>query len=251
MMTNEEPLRTLHWSCAALMLALPSTLLAGNIVDCPTSANAALSEITHAAPRGGLVFHATLEDFELAAGDGLPLETFTGGSVTEPGDGVGDCVEPVGAQSDDQCYSPGDLIEGFGLTSTSGGGYVVLGDDHPQVGQDGLAVGPMEIITQSYSNIATIITFDEDDVTAVALEAIPGCNGLNVNAWIYDHNDNLLGSTTISVEASWHSGFLGLTTPAPVRRIELATNPSGGQLIQDLRFGPNMNWLFRDRFETP
>ena len=251
MMTTEAPLRTIHWSCAALMLALPSTLLAGNVVDCPTTSSSTLREVTHDASRGGLVFHANLVEFQQAGGNGLPLETFTGGSVTEPGDGEGDCVEPVGAQSDDQCYSPGDLIEGFGLTSTSGGGYVVLGDDHPQVGQDGLAVGPMDIITQQHSNVATIISFEEDDVTAVGVDVIPGCNGLDVIARVYDHHDNLLGSTTISLDASWHSGFLGLTTPTPVQRIELATNPSGGQLIQDLRFGPNMNWLFRDRFETP
>lgn len=240
-----------QWGWAILVLALPSTLLAGNIVDCPVSANSTPLVISHAAPRGGLAFYPTLTEFELAAGDELPLETFTGGSVTEPGDGEGGCIEPVGAQSDDHCFSPGDLIEGFGLTSTSGGGYVVLGDNHPQVGQDGLAVGPMEIISQQHPNIATIITFDEDDVTAVAMDVIPGCNGVNVVARIYDHQDNLLGSTTISVDASWHSGFLGLVTHTPVRRVELATNPSGGQLIQDLRFGPNMNWLFRDRFEMP
>ena len=251
MMKIERLVRLGYLSCATLMLASPSTLLAGNIVDCPTQASSIPTKVTHAAPRGGLVFLSSLADFEQAAGSELPLETFTGGSVTEPGDGEGDCVEPVGAQSDDQCYSPGDLIEGFELTSTSGGGYVVLGDDHPQVGQQGLAVGPMEITTPEHANIATIINFDEDDVTAVAMDVIPGCNGLNVIARVYDHQDNLLGSTTISVDASWHSGFLGLVTPTPVRRVELATNPSGGQLIQDLRFGPNMDWLFRDRFETP
>ena len=198
------------------------------------------------------MFYSSLAEFELVVGDELPLEPFTGGSVTEPGDGAGDCVEPVGAQSDDHCFSPGDLIEGFELTSTSGGGYVVLGDNHPQVGQDGLAIGPMDIIISQHANVATIITFDEDDVTAVAMDVIPGCNGLDVIARIYDHQDNLLGSTTISVDASWQSGFLGLVTPAPVQRVELATNPSGGQLMQNLRFGPaDLNPIFQDRFEMP
>ena len=234
---------------ALLPFLLASPLLAGNIVACPVSDSAVATGLPTAADRGGLVLYPSLAEFEQAVGDQLPLEDFEGGAVSEPGDGIGGCEEPVGAASDDQCFSTGDLIAGFGLTSTSGGGYVVLGDNHPQVGQEGLAVGPMEIITQEFSNISTIVTFIDDDVTAVAMDVIPGCNGLNVVVQIYDRQDSLLGSTTISVDASWHSGFLGLTSPQPIGRIELRTNPSGGQLIQNLRFGPDPDLIFRDRFE--
>ena len=248
-MTLERFLRGLVSAGPVLLLIFPSALLAGNIVDCPTSANAAPLDPPPVSTRGGLVFFPNLEEFELAAGDELAHETFDGGAVSEPGDGIGDCVEPVSASSDDQCFAPGDLITGFELTSTSGGGYVVLGDDHPQVGQEGLAIGPMDIITSEFGNISTRVGFVDDDITAVAMDVIPGCNGLNVVVQVFDRQDDLLGSTTISVDASWHSGFLGLVAPEPVGRVELRTNPSGGQLIQNLRFGPDLDRLFRDRFE--
>jgi hypothetical protein len=231
------------------ILAMPMAVQAGNIVDCPVQSDQPPIIQAQAAVSGGLELYPSLAAFEDVVGEELAHESFDQGAVSEPGDGIGDCVEPLSASSDDQCYSPGDLIEGFSLTSTSGGGYVVLGDNHHQVGQEGLAVGPMQIISSEFSNIATIVSFSADDVTAVAMDVIPGCNGLDVNVWVFDRQDSLIGSTTISVDASWHSGFLGFVTPAPVGRVELATSPSGGQLIQNLRFGPHLDWLFHDRFE--
>ena len=57
-------------------------------------------------------------EFEHSVGDQLPLEDFAGGAVSESGDGIGGCEEPVGAASEDPCFSTGDPIAGFGLTST-------------------------------------------------------------------------------------------------------------------------------------
>lgn len=234
----------------ALMLGHSPALAAGNINDCPVQPASALPDRPRAESLGSLAVYPDLASFQGVAGSTLPLETFDGGTVSDPGDGIDECPEPVNAASDDACFSPGDLISGFNLTSTSGGGYAVLGDNHPQVGQDGLAIGPMDITSQEFPNVAAIVTFTDDDVTAVAMDVIPGCNGLDVTVRVYDRQDDQLGTTTISVDASWHSGFLGLVTPRPVGRIELATNPSGGQLIQNLRFGPSLDGVFRDRFET-
>lgn len=234
---------------SALLLAYSPTLTAGNITDCPVQSASTLPDRPRVATHGSLALYPDLASFQAVAGSGLPLETFDGGAVSGPGEGVGDCPEPVNAASDDQCFAPGDLISGFDLTSTSGGGYVVLGDNHPQVGQDGLAIGPMDITTAEFSNVAAIVNFNNNDVTAVAMDVIPGCNGLNVTVRVLDRQQDLIGATTISATASWESGFLGLVTPRPVGSIELATSPSGGQLIQNLRFGPALDGLFRDRFE--
>jgi hypothetical protein len=242
------------WAFAGVLLTslfIPAAVLAGNIVDCPVQSDHPAIAKAQIAVNGGLVLYPSPAAFEDVVGDELAQESFDSGAVSQPGDGIGDCVEPVSASSDDHCFAPGDLIEGFSLTSTSGGGYVVLGDNHSQVGQEGLAVGPMEIITSEFSNIATIVSFSAEDVTAVAMDVIPGCNGLSVNVQVFDRQDGLIGSTTISVDASWNSGFLGFVSPSPVGRIELATSPSGGQLIQNLRFGPHLDWLFHDRFEAP
>ncbi len=231
------------------LLAFPLPLEAGNIVDCPVQAASASPDRPRVEVRGNLNLYSDLASFQAVAGAALPLETFDGGAISEPGDGIDNCPEPVDAASDDPCFSPGDLIGGFNLTSTSGGGYAVLGDNHPQVGQDGLAIGPMDISVQDFPNVAAVVTFTENDVTAVAMNVIPGCNGLDVTVRVHDRQDTLIGTTTISVDASWHSGFVGLVTPRPVGHIELATSPSGGQLIQNLRFGPALDKLFRDRFE--
>lgn len=233
-----------------MAMSASSVLQAGNIVDCPVNLAGATPDSGPIVQQGGLVLFDDLQTFEAVVGDGLPLEGFDGGNAPAPGDAADHCPEPINSASDDHCFTPGDLLAGFSLSSTTGGGYVVLGDDHPQVGQDGLAVGPRDIITTQHGNVATIVEFDAEDVTAVSMGVIPGCNGVNVIVQVFNLDDTMIGSTTISTDASWETGFLGLVSPDPVGRITLATNPSGGQLIQDLRFGANPDPVFHDRFEA-
>jgi hypothetical protein len=235
---------------AVPVLAAASTdLQSGHIVDCPTSATGASIDSEQALPQGGLVLFDDLAAFEAAVGTGLPFEGFDGDYAPDPGDALGGCSEPVSSSSDDHCFSPGDLMEGFSLTSTTGGGYVLLGDDHPQVGHEGLAIGPQNISTPATPDVAAIIEFDANDVTAISMGTIPGCNGVTVVVQVFDLQDNFIGSTSVTGETSWETSFLGFISPQPVGRMTLRTNPSGGQLIQDLRFGADQNSIFSDRFE--
>ncbi len=220
-----------------------------HILPCPDSATGTSIDTELALPQGGLEVFPDLAAFEAAVGTGLPFESFDGDYAPDPGDALGGCSEPVSSSSDDHCFSPGDLLNGFILTSTTGGGYVVLGDDHPQVGHEGVAIGPQNISTPATPDIATIIEFDADDVTAISMGTIPGCNGVTVVVQVFDRFDNFIGSTSITGETSWETSFLGFVSPQPVGRMTLRTNPSGGQLIQDLRFGADQNSIFRDRFE--
>ena len=231
-----------------VLAAASPELQSGHIVDCPTSATGASIDTELALPQGGLELFPDLAAFEAAVGTGLPFESFDGDYAPDPGDALGGCSEPVSSHSDDQCFSPGDLLEGFSLTSTTSGGYVVLGDDHPQVGHEGVAIGPQNISTPATPDVATIIEFDADDVTAISMGTIPGCNGVTVVVQVFDLFDNFIGSTSITGETSWETSFLGFVSPQPVGRVTLRTSPSGGQLIQDLRFGPGPE-IFRDRFE--
>lgn len=236
-------------------IAMPSLVAAspgaqgGNIVPCPTTVTGTASDPELLPPRGGLELFPDLAAFEAAVGTELPLESFDGDYAPEPGGALGGCSEPVSSSSDDQCFSPGDLMDGFAMTSTTSGGYVLLGDNHPQVGHEGLAIGPQNISTPATPDVATTIEFDANDITAVSMGTIPGCNGLTVVVQVFDLHDNFIGSTSITGETSWETGFLGFVSAQPVGRVTLRTNPSGGQLIQDLRFGPNPDPLFQDRFE--
>jgi hypothetical protein len=232
-----------------LMAAPSSGLQGGNIVTCPATATGTHSDIEPALHRGGLELFENLAAFEAAVGTQLPLEGFDGDYAPEPGGALGGCPEPVNSSSDDHCFSPGDLLDGFSLTSTTGGGYVLLGDDHHQVGHEGIAVGPQNISSPTAPDVSTIIEFDGDDVTAVAMGTIPGCNGVTVVVQVFDLQDNFIGSTSVTGETSWETGFLGFVSAQPVGRMTLRTNPSGGQLIQDLRFGADPDPLFHDRFE--
>lgn len=231
-----------------VLSAATPRLQSGHIVDCPTSATGISPNAEPAQARGGLVLFEDLAAFEAAVGTGLPLESFDGDYAPDPGDALAGCSEPVSSSSDDQCFSPGDLLDGFSLTSTTGGGYVVLGDDHPQVGHEGIAIGPQNISTPATPDVATIIEFDANDVTAISMGTIPGCNGLTVVVQVFDRFDNFIGSTSITGKTSWETSFLGFVSPQPVGRMTLRTSPSGGQLIQDLRFGAGPE-IFRDRFE--
>lgn len=191
----------------------------------------------------GLEVYSDLAGFEAAVGDGLPLETFENGHV-DTGEGAV-CVEPVNNASDDACFAPGSLVGGFSVTSSSGDGVVLLA----QKGEAGQKAGTV-IGAQAYNDI-TIVSFDADDVTAVALDAFPGLDGgLDVTVRGYDASGQLIGSTTISSETQQVSEFVGFTSSAPVSRIELQTSNNGGELFHNLRFGASQSPIFRDRFET-
>lgn len=193
--------------------------------------------------RGGLTVYPDLASFETGVGDDLPLETFEGGHVSI-GQGA-ECDEPVNGSSDDECFAPGDVIAGFSVTSSSGDGVVLLGQEGEAGQEDGTMIG-----AQRFSDI-TLVSFDADDVTAIALDVLPGLDGgLDVTVRAYDTTSGLIGAFTVTAEARNVSEFAGFSSPAPVSHIEIQTSNDGGELFHNLRFGANQGSIFRDRFES-
>lgn len=177
--------------------------------------------------RGGVTVFDDRAAFDAAVG-ALPLEDFDDGATGE--DAVNTCTEPVNSASDDVCFSPGDLIAGFEVTSSGGGGVVVLGDGF--IGQPTAVIG-----ANTFAEFTTV-TFSEPDVDAVALDAYSGSGGTsNVEVRVFDSAGALADTVTLATSAENVSEFFGILAPGPISRVEIETPEDGGELIDNLAFG--------------
>lgn len=165
--------------------------------------------------------------FDAAAGT-LPLEDFEGGATSAGS--VNTCTEPVSSASNDVCFAPGDLIPGFQITSSDGGGVVVLGDGF--IGQPSAVVG-----ANAFSAFTTV-TFAAIDVNAVAFDAIAGSGGsLDVEIRVFDGGGTLADTITLNTAADNVSEFFGIVAPGPISRVEIENTGDGGELFDNLAFG--------------
>jgi hypothetical protein len=179
------------------------------------------------APTGSLDVYTTLGDFQGAVADpgALSSEDFEGG-LTGPG-GLNTCNEPVNSASNDVCFSPGDLVDGFSMTSSSGAGIVVLGDGF--LGQSGTVIG-----ANTFAD-STNIAFSPA-VTAIAFDALDGTGPGPVTVTAFDGGGNVIGSADINtVDIS--NNFIGLVSPVPVASVTLDGANGEGELINDMLFG--------------
>ena len=177
--------------------------------------------------RGGSTVFGDRASFDAAVG-ALPLEDFDGGA-TGAGE-VNTCTEPVSSASDDVCFSPGDLIGGFEVTSSGDGGVVVLGDGF--IGQ------PTAVIGANTFGDFTTVTFTDPDVDAVALDAYSGSGGsLSVEVRVFDSGGALADTVNLTTSAENVSEFFGILAPGPISRVEVETAEGGGELFDNLAFG--------------
>lgn len=177
--------------------------------------------------RGGATVFGDRASFDAAVG-ALPLEDFDDGATAAGA--VNTCTEPVSSTSDDVCFSPGDLIGGFEVTSSSGGGVVVLGDGF--IGQ------PTAVIGANTFGDFTTVAFSEPDVDAVALDAFSGSGGtLSVEVRVFDSAGVLADTVNLTTSADNVSEFFGILAPGPISRVEIETGEGGGELIDNLAFG--------------
>ena len=93
------------------------------------------------APEGGLQVFVDQASFDAAVGNigALAAENF-GGGATPPAT-ANACGEPMNSASNDACFAPGNLIDGFSITTTSGTGTAVIGAGFLGGGQTNTAVG--------------------------------------------------------------------------------------------------------------
>lgn len=176
--------------------------------------------------RGGALTFPDRASFNSAVGT-LPLEDFEGGATAAGA--VNTCTEPVSAASNDPCFAPGDLIAGFQITSSGGGGVVALGDGF--IGQPTTVVG-----ANTFGDFATV-TFTGANVTAVALDAYSGSGGGDVDIRVFDSGGTLADTITLAPSADNVSEFFGIFAPGPISRIEIEGTSGSGELFDNLAFG--------------
>ena len=179
------------------------------------------------APTGSLTVFTTLGDFQNAVANpgALASEDFEGGLT--PQFGLNTCNEPVSSASNDVCFTPGQLVDGFSMTSSSGAGIVVLGDGF--LGQTGTVIG-----ANTFTD-TTNIAFSPA-VTALAFDALDGTGPGPVTVTAFDSGGGVIGSADITI-GDVSNNFIGLISPVPVASVTLDGANGEGELINDMLFG--------------
>lgn len=194
----------------------------------------------------GARFYAAAGNFDAALvdPDALDAEDFEAGAVA-PG-GLVICPEPASSASNNACFLPDQLVDGFTLTSSSGAGLALIGEGY--FGNDSIAIGAV------ISGDRTILTFDPP-VTAVAMDLyrFNGKPDGRIGVSILNAQGDSLGYTAPKPADGETPVFLGIIGPEPIARIELKGN-AGNAVIDNLRFGPaegQPDVIFAHGFETP
>lgn len=194
----------------------------------------------------GAAIYQRADDFDAALGGspGFTLEDFEGGAAV-PGQVV-ICDDPLDAASDDRCFTPGQLVPGFRVRSSSGAGVGAVGSGF--FGNASTAVG------QVFLGDATIVELERGS-TRVSMDLF--LYNATSEDWIdvavYDADGRSLGSASVqpgaggTLLADAMQGFVGVIAPAPISRIEL-TASRGGAFIDNLRFDAG-DAIFADGFD--
>jgi len=195
---------------AVMTVGGPSTLL----VSPASIAVDKAGGFTGAGPR---VF-ATRPGFSARVTDpgALRNESFDGGLVTQ---GVEFCGETIAAGSSDACFLPGQVLGGVSVRSRSGTGVAVFGAG--ALGNASPAVGAVS------SGDATVVEFAAPvGVLAMDVYAQPTPKNDGVEISIYGAANRLLGMARAHGPAAGQSAFVGVVSPIPIARVEVA--PVGG-----------------------
>lgn len=179
--------------------------------------------------RGVLQVFGNQVDFDAAVGDpgALTSENFDGGATGA--DVFNTCTEPVSSASNDVCFAPGDLVDGFAITSSGGGGVIALG---------ATLLGPAQTTTVLGANnftSTTIVTFTPA-VTAFSADFYGAHDTGGVTVTVLDEDGNVLGSGVADPTAPDAPDFLGAISPVPIGSIVIEA-ADGGELLDNLRFG--------------
>lgn len=159
----------------------------------------------------------------IADNPGLPEQDFEDGNVA-PGSFT-ECGFVIDQNTDDDCFSPGDILPGIEFLSQPPGTEMVL------VGSN-LNDNPFNALLPNSRDIAYDIAFPNNNVNAVGVDL--GClvddeGGMcsaNVIVQVFGAGDVLLGSTTEAVTSMFDT-FLGIRSTELITRINIETEEGG------------------------
>jgi hypothetical protein len=155
----------------------------------------------------------------------LPLEDFENTNV--PANYALSCSTSINSSTNDACYAPGALIDGFTLTGIPGY-LVVLTPNY--AGVTSVVVG------SDYFYDDSEITFSDNDVTGVGVDLLTGefFPGGTIDIEIFGLGNVFLGMITVPFTEP-PGQFFGVSSDQPIERIAF----SGGyaDLLDNLEFG--------------
>lgn len=180
----------------------------------------------------GLTVFTDLGSFQAAAPGAVnseDLETNNAGGAFQV------CPEPVNSSSNDNCFTPGQFVDGLDVTSNNANGIVML----PPGFVAGLASFVMGAVTFADT---TVMTFSGGDVQAVGMDVYAGLAAGDVMLTVFDTGGGMLGSATVmGLGALPDNAFIGIIADAPIGQIVIDGIGDNGELFDNLLFGPASN----------
>ncbi len=159
----------------------------------------------------------------------LQTEDFETGGVA-PGAALA-CSEPINTNSNDLCFSPGDINPGVEMRSSSGSNMVILGAGVFTVNNASIVAG-----ANNFPDTTDVIFTQNNGVTAVGMDFSNGGYPSIFNINVYGAGNSLLGSTTVNVTGP--DTFWGVISADGIRRINIeSTGGNNGELSDNIRFG--------------
>jgi IPTL-CTERM motif len=156
----------------------------------------------------------------------LPLEDF--GNTNLPPNSLAACPSPFNSLTNNGCFSPGALIDGFSLRAIP-----VVGDGSlavftpPFLGNTNVLVGP------NYLEDNSEFTFLNGGAGAVGVEIFGYFGATSVQIDIFGPGDILLGTTIVAIPGN--GAFFGVISNNPITRITFTNGAV--ELFTNLSFG--------------
>jgi hypothetical protein len=170
----------------------------------------------------------------VANNPGLPEQDFEDGNVTPTS--FTECGLVIDQNTNDDCFSPGDILPGIEFLSQPPGIDMVL------VGSN-FNDNPFNVLLPNSIDIAYDIAFPNNNVNAVGVDLgclVEGQGGMcsvNVIVQVFGAGDVLLGSTTEAVTSMFDT-FLGIRSSELITRINIETETGGAfEAIERISFG--------------
>lgn len=164
---------------------------------------------------------------------------------TKVPDGGGDtCNVPVDSESDDDCFSPGDILPQltfYNLPTQPMGGLKVLGTN---AAGPGTPPGPILIENTGTDTFDVVV---DPGVTRIGLTV--GCYtqgkcDTTADIVVLDTQEQLIGQTTVNVDSAF-SNFLGISSSVPICCVLIqhraGQDPDHGNGILNVWFGDSRN----------
>ena len=168
-----------------------------------------------------VTFYSDPDDFGC---DSLPVEDFE----EAPDLDLIPLNNPLNALSDNDAFSPGDILPGISMYSSADHDDQV---DLVLIGPDFFG-SPSQVLGPNFYVDSLIIDFSAEGIYAVSMDILLPYGDDPISVLVFGAS-GLLGSTTVPAVPSGY--FLGLKTTEPITRIVVGSPK--GELIDNLSFG--------------